>query len=80
MLPSFCQARTGVLWWHHSRMDFDEISDYLSCASGSPVEIYPFLSLGLILESSDAECRRYNSAACLKKSIVNFAASKCENH
>lgn len=53
---------------------------HLSCASGPSVKIYTFILLGLILENSDSEGMRCNSVAGLKKSIVNFAASKCENH
>lgn len=53
---------------------------HLSCASGLSVEFYTFISLGLILENSDSKGIRCNSVACFKKSIVNFAASKCENH
>lgn len=45
----------------------------------SSLEIYTFISLGLILENSDREGLRHNSDACLKKSIVDISASKCEN-
>lgn len=45
----------------------------------SSLEIYTFISLGLILENSDREGLRCNSDACLKKSIVDISASKCEN-